>query len=70
MHRSHHDPLQVLGKGGFGSVSLVQSRLDGKMMAMKTIRFRSTLPPWTHALALENKHKRLLREVCVLSLNC
>lgn len=64
--RAQMEEVKVLGKGGFGSVSLVRSKLDHRLMAVKTVRFNSTLPPWSSPEALEAAHHKLLREVgCV-----
>ena len=35
--RSHMDEIRPLGKGGFGSVSLARSRLDGRLVAVKQV---------------------------------
>ena len=39
--RSHMEEVRPLGKGGFGSVGLVRSRLDGRLVAVKQVM---TLP--------------------------
>lgn len=65
--RSQHDELSMLGKGGFGAVTLVRSRLDHRLLAVKAVRFRSTLPPWVPPQALEAEHEKILREVRALS---
>lgn len=38
--------IRPLGKGAFGTVSLMRSPLDGRFEAVKRIPFVSTLPPW------------------------
>ena len=35
--RSHMEEVRPLGKGGFGSVGLVRSRLDGRLVAVKQV---------------------------------
>jgi hypothetical protein len=35
--RSHMEEIRPLGKGGFGSVTLAHSRLDGRPMAVKKV---------------------------------
>jgi hypothetical protein len=61
--KAQMEELRVLGKGGFGSVALVRSRLDHRLLAVKQVRFRSALPPWAPPDALEASHHKLLREV-------
>ena len=34
---SHMEEIRPLGKGGFGTVSLVRSRLDGRLVAVKQV---------------------------------
>ncbi|KAL6765331.1 hypothetical protein V8C86DRAFT_2457830 [Haematococcus lacustris] len=55
--------LQPLGSGGFGSVQLVLSHLDKRLLAVKKIPFCSSVPPWAPAHELEAMHGPLLREV-------
>jgi serine/threonine protein kinase len=35
---THFELLKVVGKGGFGKVNAVRSRLDGSLYALKTIQ--------------------------------
>ncbi|GFR45617.1 hypothetical protein Agub_g7024 [Astrephomene gubernaculifera] len=56
-----------LGKGGFGSVVAVRSRLDQRLMAVKEVPFRSALPPWAPPEQLEQQHAKMLREVQALA---
>ncbi|GLI63874.1 hypothetical protein VaNZ11_006991 [Volvox africanus] len=66
-HRASLEQLRSLGKGGFGSVVAVRSRLDQRVMALKTVPFRSKLPPWAPFEQLEREHAKLLREVQTLA---
>ncbi|GIL45943.1 hypothetical protein Vafri_3048 [Volvox africanus] len=66
-HRASLEQLRPLGKGGFGSVVAVRSRLDHRVMALKTVAFRSKLPPWAPFEQLEREHAKLLREVQTLA---
>ncbi|GLC42726.1 hypothetical protein PLESTM_001369400 [Pleodorina starrii] len=43
------------------------SRLDHRLMALKTVAFRSDLPPWAPPEQLERQHAKLLREVQALA---
>lgn len=52
--------LQVLGKGGFGEVSLARNRLDGRKYAVKRISL-SMSNQWRHRL------QKVLREVKILA---
>jgi serine/threonine protein kinase len=54
---------QTLGKGAFGTVMEAHNRLDGRVVAVKKINFRSPHPPWTSLEVLEEHHQKLLREV-------
>lgn len=45
-YHAHYSEVGTLGKGGFGSVVRAKSRLDGRMVAIKRIPFRSRIPPW------------------------
>lgn len=40
IHRASMDTLQPLGKGAFGSVVAVRSRLDRRLLAVKQVRDR------------------------------
>lgn len=53
----------MLGRGAFGTVTLARSRLDGRLVAVKRIPFRSAVPPWAPQQQLEAAHAPLLREV-------
>ena len=35
--RAHMDAIRPLGKGGFGTVTMVRSRLDRRLMAIKQV---------------------------------
>ncbi|KXZ51567.1 hypothetical protein GPECTOR_12g530 [Gonium pectorale] len=65
--RARLEHLGQLGKGGFGSVVAARSRLDGRLMAVKAVPFRSPLPPWAPPGQLERRHAKLLREVQALA---
>lgn len=59
---AHYRELGHLGKGGFGSVAACQSLLDGRVVALKRVKFRSALPPWAPVDAMQRHHEKLLRE--------
>lgn len=65
--------LRCLGRGGYGSVQLVRSHLDDRLIALKKIPFRSKLPPW-EVFDIDDLDKndremytKLLRELKALS---
>jgi serine/threonine protein kinase len=65
--------VKYLGKGGFGTVNLVRSQLDDRLIALKKIPFRSKIPPWTliNIDELDEDQKKdylsILRELKALS---
>eukprot|EP00798_Chlamydomonas_sp_ICE-L_P020993 gene20993-27851_t len=61
--RSQLEELKTIGKGGFGTVSVVRSRLDSRMMAIKKVPFKSHVAPWSPREELEGRHAKMLREV-------
>ena len=66
--RSQLEELRQLGKGGQGSVSLMRSKLDNRLIAVKRVLFRSKCPPWEpFEQKMEAAHSRMLREVRVLA---
>mmetsp|Transcript_4043 Transcript_4043/g.10919 ORF Transcript_4043/g.10919 Transcript_4043/m.10919 type:complete len:238 (+) Transcript_4043:74-787(+) len=65
--RAQLEPLGHLGRGGFGQVMLYRSRLDRRLTAVKQIKFRSPLAPWTAPEDLAQHHHKLLREVRALA---
>lgn len=65
--------IKHLGGGGYGSVQLVRSQLDDRLIALKKIPFQSKLPPWVvfNIDELDEKEKKmytkLLRELRALA---
>ena len=65
--------VRCLGRGGFGSVQLVRSQLDDRLIALKRISFRSKIPPWeifdidTLDESDQEMYTKLLREIKALS---
>lgn len=57
-YRADFEELEVLGKGGFGQVVMARNRLDGRVYAIKKIRFARMDSPFV---------QKMLREVTTLS---
>ena len=67
-YRAHFEELRALGRGGFGEVVAARGRLDGRLVAVKRVPFRSAAPPWAKRGVLETLHDDLLREARALAL--
>ena len=67
-YRAHFEELRALGRGGFGEVVAAVGRLDGRLVAVKRVPFRSAAPPWAKRGVLEALHDDLLREARALAL--
>lgn len=61
--------ITQLGKGAFGKVNLMRSCLDNRLVAVKSIPFRSPLPPWSleNYEELVKHHSKIVREIQALS---
>ena len=64
---ARYEFVKRLGKGAFGSVSLMRSRLDRRLEAVKSVAFASPHPPWAHPDVMARSHDPLLREVRALA---
>eukprot|EP00899_Mesostigma_viride_P018147 jgi/Mesvir1/26333/Mv22512-RA.1 len=67
-YASYFEEIRRLGKGGYGAVYCARGRLDGRLVAVKKVPFRSPAPPWAPPSAVQHFHSKLLREVRALAL--